>query len=232
MAKHVTAEQIRYELDQTAKTLPIFEQMASLFTNRKMFDSYGRFEDEGFKLAPHAEHKMMAGSHKSARGYLFKKYNNDKDGAEQIRNYMRRIEGARLLRRFIDERGFSRVTVPRKWLYELPSDFPERFLLVVDRLDLVSKESTERAYHRIGKDQLRELATVLYYFRGLNSTADNLPFTSDKKIAFIDTERWSNDKDYLRKVGLRLPAARRDLAREVYDDLKRRRERPFSSLFK
>ncbi|HSX22288.1 MAG TPA: hypothetical protein VLE97_05885 [Gaiellaceae bacterium] len=232
MANHVTAEQIRYELDQTTKTLPIYEQMPSLFTNRKMFDSYRRFEDEGFRLALHAEHKMMAGSHKSARGYLFKKYNNDKDGAEQIRNYMRRIEGARLLRRFIDDRGFTRVTVPGKWLYELPSDFPERYLLVVEKLDLLEIAATARAYHRIGKDQTRELATVLYYFRGLNSTAENLPYTEDGKIAFVDTERWSNNKDYLRRVGERMPIDRRDLAQDVYDQLRRAKERPFSSQFK
>jgi hypothetical protein len=232
VTKQVTSAQIQQELEETARTLPIVAQLPALFTDRKMFDSYGRFEDAGFKLAAHAEHKMMAGRHKALPSYMFKKYNNDKDGTEQIRNYMRRIEGARILRRFIEERGFSRVCAPRKWLYELPESFPERYLLVTDRLDLVGKDSTERAYHRIGKDQLRELATVLYYFRGLNSTADNLPFTEDKKIAFIDTERWSNDKDYLRKVGLRLTAARRELAKEIYDDLKRRREQPYRSAFK
>jgi hypothetical protein len=228
----VTSEHIQHELAETAATLPIFGQVAELFTNRKMFDSYRRFEDEGFRMAQHAEHKIMAGGHKSTRGYLFKKYNNDKDGDDQIRNYMRRIEGARLLRRFIEERGFTRVVAPRKWLYELPRDFPERYLLVVEKLDLLATDETARAYHRIGKDQTRELATVLYYFRGLNSTAANLPFTEDGRVAFIDTERWSNDKDYLRKVGERMPSDRRDLAEEIYDDLRRARERPFTSSFK
>lgn len=185
----VTSEQIQRELAETAATLSIIDLLPKLFTNRKMFDSYDRFGDEGFKLVDHAEHKIMSGGHKSTPGYLFKKYSNDKDGVDQIRNYMRRIEGAKLLRTFIADQGFSRVIAPRKWLYELPRDFPERYLLVVEKLDLVSKSDTLRKYDRISSEQTRELATILYYFRGLNSTAANLPFTEDDKIAFIDTER-------------------------------------------
>lgn len=228
----VTAEHIEQELAETAATLPIVGDLPELFTNRKMFDSYSRFEDEGFRMARHAEHKIMAGAHKSARGYLFKKYNNDKDERDQLRNYMRRIEGSRLLRRFIEERGFDRVMAPRKWLYQLPEEFPQRYLLVVEWVELLSVDETARAYHRIGKDQLRQLATILYYFRGLNSTPANLPYTEDDRIAFIDTERWSSDKDFLRKVGERIPSDRRDQAEEIFDDLRRAREQPFVSAFK
>lgn len=232
MAKQVTAAQIQQELDETAKTLPIFEQLPRLFFNKKMFDSVDRFEDAGFKIIPHAPHKMMVGSHKEAPRYLFKKYNNDHDGSEQLLNYMRRIEGARMLRSFIEQRRFTTVVAPRKWLYELPSAFPERYLVVIEKMDLLSKDATDRSYKRIGKEQMRELAVILYYFRGLNSTTANLPFTEDGKIAFIDTERWANNKDFLRHVGMRLRASRRDLAKALYDDLKRNREQRYRSAFK
>src|SRR5207253_7566244 len=72
-----------------------------------------------FRSVEHAPHKIMTGSHKRARGYLFKKYNNDKPGKKQLRNYMHRVEGSRLIRAFIAEHGFTRVVAPRKWLYEL-----------------------------------------------------------------------------------------------------------------
>lgn len=227
-----SSEQIQKELAETAASLPIVALLPTLFTNRKMFESYGRFEAEGFQLVEHSEHKILSGSHASTPGYLFKKYNNDKDGTKQLVNYMRRIEGARLLRSFIAEHRFEHVVAPRKWLHELPSAFPERYLLVVEKLDLRSKSGTSRAYDRIGKEQTRELATVLYYFRGLNSTAANLPFTEDDKVAFIDTERWHHDKDYLHRVGDRLSDDRRDLAEEIYEGLRRRGERPFVSAFK
>ena len=231
MGKHVTAEQIQHELAETASSLPIAPQLSKLFTNSKMFDSMHSFEKAGFKLIPHAPHKIMSGSHKAARGYLFKKYNNDRAGKKQIKNYMRRIEGARLLRSFIAERGFQYIVAPRKWLYELPADFPERYLLVADKLDLRSDDETRRKYARIRKDAMHELATVLFYFRGLNSWTKNLPFTEDGQIAFIDTERWPHDNDYLRLIGDALPSDRRTQAMAVYKELKRQHARRFVSAY-
>ena len=231
MGKHVTAEQIQQELAETAASLPIASQLSRLFTNAKMFNSMHAFQKAGFKLIVHAPHKIMSGSHKSARGFLFKKYNNDRAGKKQIKNYMRRIEGARLLRNFIAERGFQHVVAPRKWLYELPADFAERYLLVADKLDLLSDDETRRKYARIGKGAMHELATVLFYFRGLNSWTKNLPFTDDGQIAFIDTERWADDKDYLRLIGDALPVDRRAQAQDVYKKLKRQHAHRFVSAF-
>jgi hypothetical protein len=228
----VTPEQIQHELSETAARLPNVSQLAALFTNRKMFDSMSAFEKAGFRLIAHAPHKIMSGTHKDARGYLFKKYNNDKPGKKQIKNYMRRVEGARLLRTFIAERGFRHVAAPRKWLFELPASFPERYLVVADKLDLLSDDETKRKYDRIREDQMRELATVLYYFRGLNSWTKNLPFTEDGKIAFIDTERWHRDKDYLRSIGDHLPSDRREQAEDVFKELRGKKARPFVSAFK
>jgi len=228
----LSPELVQRELDDTQSSLPIFALMGELFTDPKTFESYGRFEKAGFSLVDHAPHKIMTGSHKRARGYFFKKYDNDKPGKKQLRNYMHRVEGSRLIRAFIAERGFSRVVAPRKWLYELPSSFPERYLVVAEKVDLVSRSDTERAYGRIGSEQMRELATILYHFRGLNSTAANLPYTEDGRIAFIDTERWHHDKDLLRKVGDRLPSDRKKQADDVFRDLRRQGARPFSSAFK
>ena len=227
----VTNEQIQRELEETATKLPIVSRLSELFADRKMFDSMSAFEKAGFKLITHAPHKIMSGSHKAARGYLFKKYNNDKPEKKQIKNYMRRIEGARLLRNFIAERDLQHIVSPRKWLYELPGDFPERYLIVADKLDLMSDDATRRKYARISGAQLRELATVLYYFRGLNSWTKNLPFTEDGQIAFIDTERWHRDKDYLRLIGDQLPSDRRKQAEDMYEELRRQRARPFESAF-
>src|SRR5262245_1345510 len=114
--KRVIPDDIQRELDETARTLPIYAKLSGLFTEEEMFDSYDSFADEGFRLVEHAEHKIMSGSHKSAPGYLFKKYDNDKEDDKQLRNYMLRVEGARLLRTFIAERGFTDVVAPRKWL--------------------------------------------------------------------------------------------------------------------
>ena len=232
MAFDLTSEQIQRELTDTRARLPIFSLIGDLFTDPKMFSSFDRFRSAGFDLVDHAETKIMSGSHKRAKGYLFKKYNNDKPGKKQIKNYMRRIEGARLLRTFIAERSFQHVVAPHKWLYELPESFPERYLIVADKLDLLSDDATRRKYDRIREEQMKELATVLFYFRGLNSWTKNLPFTEDGKIAFIDTERWHRDKDYLRAIGDHLPSDRRKQAEDVFEELRGKRARPFVSAFK
>ena len=224
-------DQIHQELAETAKQ-PFVPVLVELFTDPKMFSSFDRFRSAGFSLIDHAENKIMSGSHKRLRGYLVKKYNNDKPGKKQLRNYLHRVEGARLLRNFIAEHNFRRVVAPQKFLYELPSSFPERYLVIAEKLDLVSRSATEKAYGRLDKEQMRELATILYHFRGLNSTAANLPFTEDGKIAFIDTERWHHDKDLLRKVGDRLPGDRRREAEGVFKELNRQGARPFVSAFK
>lgn len=234
MSKHkqIFSEKIQQELSETAVTLPIYALLPELFKDSRMFDSYEAFNSAGFHLVEHAEHKIMSGSHKLVRGYLFKKYNNDRDGKEQISNYMHRIEGSKLLRNFISEQDFSRVAAPRKWLYELPSCFSEPYLLVAEKLKLVSEDKTLRNYDRIGRRQTRELATILYYFRGLNSTVSNLPFTEDGKIAFVDTERWHHDKDFLVKIGGRLPRSRIRLAEDVYEKLRSQGALAFQSAYK
>lgn len=230
--ERLTPEQVQRELADTAATLPILPLMGELFTDPKMFESYSRFEKAGFSLVEHSPNKILTGSHKRVRGYLFKKYNNDKPDKEQLTNYMHRVEGARLLRTFLAERGFLRVVTPKKWLYQLPSFFPARYLVVAEKVDLVSRDATERAYARIGQEQLEELATILYFFRGLNSTAQNLPYTTDGKIAFIDTERWHHEKELLRKVGDRLSSDRRKQAEAVFKELRRKGARQICATFK
>lgn len=228
----LSSDQIQRELADTAASLPVLSLMSELFTDPKMFGSFDRFKSASFDLIDHSENKILSGSHKRAKGYLFKKYNDDKPGEKQLRNYMHRLEGARLIRTFIAEHGFSRVVAPRKWLYELPPSFPARYLVVAEKLDLASKSDTERSYDRIGKEQMHELATILYYFRGLNSTASNLPFAKDGRIAFIDTERWHHDKDLLHKVGDRVSGDRRKQAESVFKELRGKGAKPYASAFK
>jgi hypothetical protein len=224
-------EQIQQELSETAEQ-PFGTVLAELFTDPDMFDSFDRFGAAGFQLIEHAENKIMAGSHDRLGGYLVKKYNNDRSSKKQLQNYMHRIEGARLLRSFIAENSFQRVVVPQKFLYELSPSFPAPYLVIADRFDLVSKKDSERAFRELDEEQGRELAMILFYFRGLNSTAANLPFTEDGKIAFIDTERWHHDKDLLRKVGDLLSRERLQEVEALHRELSRQGARRFESVYR
>jgi hypothetical protein len=203
-----------------------------LFVDPDMFDSADAWSEAGFKIVRSSENKICVASHKLAEGYLFKKYVNSgkRDSLkDQLDNYETRIEGARKLRDLIDEQHLRHVVVPRKWLRELPSNFGSRkqpaHILVVERLDLLDADASEREYGRIDADALRELCIVLHAFRGLDSTAKNVPFTTDGKIAFIDTEHWdrhsgkSKQRKFLRYIEAHLSSDRRGLAKKLWNSL-------------
>lgn len=206
-------------------TLPI--DVRSLFVDPDMFDSLESFSAADFEVADRRRNKIMVGSHASAPGYLFKKYSNARRQDEQLENYQARIEGARRLRALIDAHHLQRIVVPRKWLYELPSEFGRKqkpsHVLVVDRLKLMDRDDVEPAYADIDPITLRELCVVVYHFNGLDSIAKNVPFTMDGRIAFIDTEKWNRHqgRDHLKYIREYLSSKRWSLARDIFDDFER-----------
>jgi hypothetical protein len=167
-----------------------------------MFESADDWADEGFEILRASDNKITVASHRSVPGYLFKKYVSSGKRAsqeDQLDNYQTRLEGARLLRGLIDDKKLKHVVVPGKWLRTLPEEFGSRrepsHILVVERLDLLDADESEQAYRRIDESVLRDLCVALYAFRGLDSTAKNLPHTTDGKVAFVDTEHWNRHSD-------------------------------------
>ena len=102
-------------------------------------------------------------------------------------------------------------------------------MLVVERLDLLSDEQTRAAYYDIDPNILQELCAVLFHFRGMDSSAKNVPFVTDGRVAFIDTEHWdrASSKAYLHQVGEHLSADRRKRAKKIFDRLKDGADGPF-----
>jgi hypothetical protein len=95
--------------------------LQELFRQPPMFDSYRDWRAAGFEVAGKGmPSDIMVASHPSAPGYLFKKYSKKVSLKRQLKNYRQRVEGADKLRAFIAENGLSRITVPQKYLHELP----------------------------------------------------------------------------------------------------------------
>jgi hypothetical protein len=169
--------------------------------------------------------KIMVACHPSVQGLLFKKYaSDDSSQSDQLKNYERRVEGAKRLRDFVDKRHLARVVVPRKRLLELPRAFSRKgssHVLVVEQLDLLGDEQTKASYYRIDPETLKELCTVLFHFRGMDSNAKNIPFVAGGRIAFIDTEHWDrgSSKSYLHHVGGHMTVDRRKLAKKIFGQL-------------
>lgn len=208
---------------------PETSDLGSLFRDRDMFDSAHDWSDAGFKIIRSSENKICVASHRDAPGYLFKKYvsSGKRDSLkDQLENYETRVEGAKKLRSLIDDEHLQHVVVPRKWIRELPSRFSGKknssHIMVVQRLDLI--DDSEREYRRISPDVLADLCVVLRSFRGLDSRANNMPFTTDGKVAFIDTEHWNRhagkshkQRKFLKYVGEHMSGDRRKLAQRLFD---------------
>ena len=192
-----------------------------LFHDPRMFNSRSTFIAAGFDVMKQAApHNIMVGRHPSVDRYLFKKYNRDVPLDEQEENYHKRQRGAEKIQHVIDKYRMHRLAVPKKWIYELPDEFAERrqdsYVLIAERMDILSVDESARRYRTIDTATLDELCIMLFHFKGFDSAIHNLRFTTDGKIAFIDTESWDRsprrDARVMRRIIEELP---RDLTKRV-----------------
>lgn len=195
-----------------------------LFTDPDMFDSRKAWRRAGFDvLDPAKATECMVAAHPSAPSYLFKKYADDVSQKEQNENYAARIEGAARLAELIRRESLQHVVAPKKHLHDLPKSFGKSScVLVVERLDIVGSDESERRYRDVADDVLRDLLRVLVAFKGLDSNSKNVQFTQGGKIAFIDLENWGRkdrDEVRLKSIGSYLSKDKLKLARKILDDL-------------
>lgn len=187
-----------------------------------MFRSRDAWRSAGFDVSASVS-RIMVASHPAAPGVLFKKYTDDRDEAREERdNFRTRIDGADRLRDYVAKKSLQHIVVPRKWIRELPDAFRRRHLLVVERISLCDSDEIARRYHDVDPGVLRDLCRVVRKFRGVDSTARNMPFTTDGRIAFVDTERWRRNmdgKEYLYQVSDLLSRDRRRLAGQIFEEL-------------
>lgn len=193
-----------------------------LFADPDMFDSRRAWSRAGFEvLDPAKDTECMVAAHRSAPGYLFKRYTNDISRREQRANYEARIEGAARVAELIQRFNLQHIAVPRKHLHELRGDHKSR-VLIVERFDLVGRDASELSFHDIDDEVLRDLLRVLVELPGLDSNSKNIQFTRAGKIAFVDLENW-NRKDRaavrLKSIGSYLSRDKRKAARSILDEL-------------
>lgn len=183
----------------TTSTMPIPPpalDYKKLFADPDMFSSVETFRAAGFTVKKRSKDtKAMIGSHPSVAGHLFKKFNDSVSCCDQGANYRTRVSGAEAIRNLIEKHRLDRLTVPRKWIVELPPQFAARKrcteILVVERLDLIGVPDSKKRYKAIDPVTLEQLCRVLYAFSGFDAAVHNLMFTTAGQIAFFDTESWN-----------------------------------------
>lgn len=196
-----------------------------LFANSAMFDSRKAWRRAGFDVFdPAKDTECMVAAHASAPGYLFKRYTDDVPTAVQVANYAARLKGSTRVADLIQREALVHVVVPKKHIHDLPKSFGRSAqVLIVERIDIVGRDESERHYEEIAEPVLRDLLRVLVKFPGLDSNSKNVQFTREGKIAFVDLENYKRPdrrEVTLKSIGGYLSKDRRKLAHKILDELK------------
>ena len=204
--------------------LPPEINLDALFHKASLFDSAEELRDAGFHIVRESEKRVTVFAHPSAPGYLFKKFLRDVERPypKQLESYQKRVRGARDLRDHLDALGIHSIVVPRKWLCKLPPRFKRHgkpdHLVVVEKCHLLDRDDGKRRYSALPKETIRDLCTIFIAFARVDFSSRNWPFTTDGKIAVIDT-------GYLKRITKGLSFRRKSYkknADKLYTDQSRR----------
>jgi len=195
-----------------------------MFRDPDMFESRSSWEAAGFEVLNRSSNgKIMVACNPLVNGLVFKKYTSAVSQKDQRKNYECRLEGTHHLRAFVEDHKLARIAVPRKWIVTLPEEFAHQDqLLVAERFELLDSKQSANAYRRIDDVSLNELCRVLFYFRGMDSNVNNLPFLTDGRIGLVDTEHWKRGthKNYLQQVGEYMSSESLRTAEKIFRQLR------------
>lgn len=181
---------------------PMKESMDRLFQNRAVIKNGKNFERAGFQtLFLQKRSKIRVARHKLLPGYLVKVVLDDelefKKGIPEWYWFLQRCIGAKKIRDSIETHGFTKFTVPGKWIYPLtwwnaPDSFyylPKSVVLLVEDMNLMGHADSQIAWNvKITKEHLDELYVILSESGGASYRTDNIPYSYDGTFSFIDTE--------------------------------------------
>jgi len=191
---------------------PIKNNLDNIFQKKHVTSSMKEFEAAGFHaLERWRWDKVVVARHPKLMGYLVKAYLDDHVNFNEKIFFWLRITGAQAIRDTIHSFGYqSHFKVPKKWIYPLPSHLTtsqsKHFILVVEDMDLVSNKINKKIWHdEISRERLVAISHMLESL-GLADAIHikNLPFTKDKRNAFIDTEHHHLWPVRLDKISLHL----------------------------
>jgi hypothetical protein len=173
---------------------PIKEKLDLFFQKKKPLQSFKTFKAAGFQKAKlRKATNIIVGKHPLFRGCLFKVYLESQPVEKEWENWTKRIEGANKIRACIKKHQYTRFTVPQKWIYPLPSYSSQKrhFVLIVEEMPILPHQDNLKKFRTIGEDHLDQLFCIILEAGLLDSVyPDNIPFTMNGKIAFIDTEHF------------------------------------------
>jgi hypothetical protein len=182
---------------------PAKSALDRIFKKSRASESKNTMRRAGFFVLKHPQNCMIIAKHPKLKGYLVKAYPDSTPTSEWIW-WLQRIRGSRTIQSSLDRHGYNHIMkVPKKWIYPLPPEpspsnsegiTRKNFILIVEDMKLISQKKNTNAFRRkINREILDALYIVLTENLLIDSVfKDNIPFSKDGKIAFIDTEHVNN----------------------------------------
>ncbi|WP_068469548.1 fibronectin type III domain-containing protein [Candidatus Protochlamydia phocaeensis] len=179
---------------------PLKDKLDRIFKTVRATQSPQAFEKAGFgKAKLRQPTNIVVGKHNQLKGYLVKAYLDTQPPLCEWANWLCRIAGAQSIQACLNRHGYKHFVVPQKWIYPLPADPSppadgnhqrKNFILIVEDMHILNPQENEKAFKTwITKPILDALYTILTEEGLIDSVfIDNIPFTRNGKIAFIDTE--------------------------------------------
>jgi hypothetical protein len=194
-----------------SETHPMKKNLDELFFSARSTQDVQTFRQSGFKtlrIGPRSY--VHVASHANLPSYLVKAY-MDNELKEKGKHpswhwLVRRCEGAKKIRKIIEQNNIQHFTVASKWIYPFPEnpsppsspEYTRHYaLLLVKNMKLAPKRKNYDAWlHVITKSHLDELYIIISQAQGSSYRPDNIAYTTKGTFAFIDTEYPSRGPDY------------------------------------
>lgn len=208
------------------------EKLDAIFEDNRPTLSENSMEKAGFTSGkPREFSRVVVTKHSSLPGYVFKIYlDKDKYKPDERAQFflIKRVYAAEAIRNKIEENNLQAyLKVPKKWIYLLPeSKKPSKkysyksFILVEEDMNILDKKANKRAWK---SSKVTEQALVGLYdiVRDIGLAdcikIDNIPFSEDGKIAFIDTEAYGYEDVKFKRLKKSLPHKLRSFWRKLID---------------
>lgn len=182
---------------------PIKPLLDSLFSDSRIILNLKTLKKAGFIFSkPRKFTNLVVARHPELPGFIFKLYLDaqryHKDRPE-LHFWMLRAQGADLVREAIEANHLHEwLKVPQKWIYKLPRKpscpkgyMKKKYILVEEDMYLLSHDENEKLWESsfVTSQHLQAVYFILKKV-GLSDCAkpDNMPFSIDGRIAFIDTQ--------------------------------------------
>lgn len=178
---------------------PIKSKLDRIFSSSRVTLDSESVRKAGFdNFKPGRFSHAVVSKHSKLKGYLVKMFLDNEGGIIDWQRFLIRVTGSIAVRESINSHGYQHfMKVPNKWIYPLPSsplpppDYSRKyFILVVEDMNILSSAKNKKMWaSRPTKEFLNAVFTVLQEV-GLSDSIYpfNMPYSNDKKIAYIDLE--------------------------------------------